>query len=378
MIYLDNSATTKVKQEVVDAMLPYFTNKWYNPSSLYVHATKVKKDIEKARKTVGNFINANDSEIYFCSCGSEADNWAVKGIAKTMAKKGRRHLITTAIEHYAILNSMKSLEEEGFEITYLQVDKCGLIYPEQVETAIRPDTALVSIMYANNEIGSIEPISKIGEVCRKHNVPFHTDAVQAISNVKIDVVKQNIDLLSMSGHKFGTPKGVGALYIRNGIDIANLIDGGSQMDGRRAGTENVPYIIGMAKAIELCEIDMKKNEELCEKRNYFIEKLVKEFGCTINGSLENRLACNINVTFPQNITGESLLYLLDMNEIYCSTGSACNSKSIEPSHVLKAIGLSDEDAMRTVRFTLPEDITYVEIDKVIDEIDKAIKLIEIN
>lgn len=377
MIYLDNSATTKVKQEVIDVMLPYFTDKWHNPSSLYSSAVKVKKDIEEARKTVGTFINANANEIYFCSCGSEADNWAVKGIAKTMAKKGKRHLITTVIEHHAILNSMKALEEEGFEVTYLFVDKFGLVNSKQIESAIRPDTALVSIMYANNEIGSIEPISEIAEVCHKYNVLFHTDAVQAVNSIKIDVREQNIDLLSMSGHKFGAPKGIGVLYIRNGIDIANLIDGGSQMDGRRSGTENVPYIVGMAKAIELCEIDMGKNVELCEKRDYFIEKLVKEFGCTINGSLKNRLACNINATFPKNITGENLLYLLDMCGIYCSTGSACNSKSITPSHVLTAIGLGDEQAMKTVRFTLPDNITYEEIDKVIEEIDKCLKLIEI-
>ncbi len=376
MIYLDNAATTKVKQEVIDAMLPYFTNKWYNPSSLYSPATKIKRDIENARKIVGNFINANSDEIYFCSCGSEADNWSVKGVAKAMAKKGKRHLITTTIEHHAILNSMKALEEDGFEITYLPVDKYGLISPKQVEDAIRPDTALVSVIHSNNEIGSIEPISEIGKVCRRHNVLFHTDAVQAVSNIKINVKEQNIDLLSMSGHKFGAPKGIAVLYIRDGIEIANLIDGGSQMDGKRAGTENVPYIIGMAKAIELCYISTQKNKEMCEKRNYFIDKLVEKFGCIINGSLENRLSNNISATFKQNITGENLLYLLDMNGIYCSTGSACNSRAIEPSHVLKAIGLSDSDAMKTIRFTLPDDITYQEIDKVISEIDKCIKLIE--
>lgn len=376
MIYLDNSATTKVRLEVINAMLPYFVDKWYNPSSIYSQATKVKKEIEEARKIVGNFINANTNEIYFCSCGSEADNWAVKGIAKIMAKKGKRHLITTVIEHHAIFNSMKALEEEGFEITYLPVDKYGLISVKQVEDAIRSDTALVSVMYSNNEIGSIEPIEDIGRVCREKGVLFHTDAVQAVNNIKIDVDKQNIDLLSMSGHKFGAPKGIAALYIRNGIEIANLIDGGSQMDGKRAGTENVPYIIGMAKAIELCDISTQKNKEMCEKRNYFIDKLVEKFGCIINGSLENRLSNNISATFKQNITGENLLYLLDMSGIYCSTGSACNSRAIEPSHVLKAIGLSDSDAIKTIRFTLPDDITYQEIDKVISEIDKCIKLIE--
>jgi cysteine desulfurase len=378
MIYLDNAATTKVKQEVIDAMLPYFANTWYNPSSLYSPAIKIKRDIENARKTIGNFIGANANEIYFCSCGSEADNWCVKGIAKVMAKKGKRHLITTVIEHHAILNSMKSLEKEGFEITYLSVDRYGLINPKQVENAIRQDTALVSVMYSNNEIGSIEPILEIGKICHKHNVLFHTDAVQAVSNIKIDVDKQNIDLLSMSGHKFGAPKGIAALYIRDGVEIANLIDGGSQMDGKRAGTENVPYIIGMAKAVELCEISAKRNRELCKKRDYFIGKLVKDFGCTINGSLENRLASNISATFNQNITAESLLYILDMSEIYCSTGSACNSHEIKQSHVLTAIGLTDEQAMRTVRFTLPDDITYDEMNTVIDEIGKAIKIIEVN
>lgn len=376
MIYLDNSATTKVKPEVVESMMPYFTEQWYNPSSLYSPATKIKQDIEKARKIVGDFIGANGNEIYFCSCGSEADNWAVKGVAKSLAKKGKRHLITITIEHHAILNSMRALEKEGLEVTYLPVDKYGLVSPKQVKDAIRPDTALVSIMYANNEIGSIEPIEEIGRVCREKGVLFHTDAVQAVGNINIDVKKQNIDLLSMSGHKFGAPKGIAVLYVRNEVSISNLVDGGSQMDGRRSGTENVPYIIGMARAVELCEIDTQKNRELCEKRDYFINKLVEKFGCVVNGSLEHRLPNNINVTFPQNITGESLLYVLDMSEIYCSTGSACNSKAIEPSHVLKAIGLSDEDAMKTVRFSLPDDITYEQINHVIDEIEKSLRILE--
>ena len=376
MIYLDSSATTKVKPEILEAMIPYFTDKWYNPSSLYSPSVEVKNDIESARETVGNFIGAGGNEIYFCSCGSEADNWAIKGVAKIMAKKGKRHLITTTIEHHAVLNSMKALDKDGFEITYLPVDKYGLITLKQVQDVIRPDTALVSIMYANNEIGSIEPISEIGELCHKNNVLFHTDAVQAVSNIKINVEKQNIDLLSMSAHKFGTPKGIGALYIKNGIEVANLIDGGSQMDGRRAGTENVPYIIGMAKAVELCDINAQKTKELCDKRDYFIKRLVEEFGCTVNGSLEYRLVNNVNVTFPQNITGESLLYTLDMSDIFISVGSACNSHSFQPSHVLEAIGLSDEEAMRSVRFSLSDDITYEDIDYVIQEIGKAIMLIE--
>lgn len=375
-IYLDAAATTKPDPKVIEAMIPYFTDKWYNPSSLYSPSVEVKNDIESARETVGNFIGAGGNEIYFCSCGSEANNWAIKGVAKIMAKKGKRHLITTTIEHHAVLNSMKALEKDGFEITYLPVDKYGLITLKQVQDVIRPDTALVSIMYANNEIGSIEPISEIGELCHKNNVLFHTDAVQAVSNIKIDVKKQNIDLLSMSAHKFGAPKGIGALYIKNGIEVANLIDGGSQMDGRRAGTENVPYIIGMAKAVELCDINAQKTKELCDKRDYFIKRLVEEFGCTVNGSLEHRLPNNINVTFPQNITGESLLYTLDMSGIFISVGSACNSHSFQPSHVLEAIGLSDEEAMRSVRFSLPDDITYEDIDYVIQEIGKAIMLIE--
>ncbi len=377
MIYLDNSATTKVKAEVVESMMPYFTEQWYNPSSLYSPAAKTKESIERARKIVGNFIGANGNEVYFCSCGSEADNWAIKGIARAMAKKGKRHLITTTIEHHAVLHSMKALEDDGFEVTYLPVDKHGLITPKQVEDAIRSDTALVSIMYANNEVGSIEPISEIGEICHRKGVLFHTDAVQAVSNIKIEVIKQNIDLLSMSGHKFGAPKGIAALYIRDGVDIANLIDGGLQMDGLRSGTENVPYIIGMAKAIELCEISDKRTKELCDKRDYFIDKLVKNFGCTVNGSLDSRLPNNINVTFPQNITGESLLYLLDMSNIFVSTGSACDSKSISPSHVLKAIGLTDSEAMRTIRMTISDNTTYEDIDFVVREIGKAIKIIEI-
>lgn len=374
-IYLDEAATTKPKKQVVDIINFYLINMWHNPSSLYNSATKIKDDIERARKIIGNFIGARGNEIYFCSCGSEADNWAVKGAAKTMAKNGKRHLITTTIEHHAIINSMKVLEEDGFEITYLPVDKYGLVSPEQIERAIRSDTALVSIMYSNNEIGTIEPISKIGEICHKNNVLFHTDAVQAVSSIFIDVKKQNIDLLSMSGHKFGAPKGIAALYIRDGVNISNLIDGGSQMNGHRAGTENVPYIIGMAKAIELCKGNIQSKKELCEKRDYFISLLETKFGCKLNGHKEYRLQNNINVTFPPNVTGEALLYMLDMSDIQVSTGSACNSKSIEPSHVLKAIGLTDDEAMRTVRFTLPDDITYEDIDKVINEIDKAIKII---
>lgn len=375
MIYLDSAATTKPKKEVIDVMMPYLTDMWYNPSSLYSPAAKVNEEIKKARQIIGDFINADGNEIFFTSCGSESDNWAVKGIAKAMAKKGKKHLITTTIEHHAILNSMKSLEEEGFEVTYLQVDKNGLINPKQVEDAIKQNTALVSIMYANNEIGTIQPILEIGQICREKGVYFHTDAVQAVGNIKIDVEKQNIDLLSMSGHKINAPKGIAILYIKNGVEIDNLIDGGHQMDGRRAGTENVPYIIAMAKAIEI--YDLNRHREISKIRDYFILQLKENFNCIINGSLNNRLCNNISVCFDgHNITAESLLYMLDLSNIYISTKSACNSNEIEISHTLKSIGLTYEQSLKTIRISLSESISVKDVDFVINEIKNAIKILE--
>lgn len=379
MIYLDNAATTKVKQEVVEAMMPYLTEQYYNPSSLYNPAVKIKEDIERARKIVGNFIKANGDEIYFTSSGSECNCWAISGFCHYWnALNVRPIIITSTIEHKSILECVKNMIANVY---YVDVDESGLIKLDTLSELLN-DVSLLglpllcSFQLANNEIGTIQNIKKISNMIGHFGGLLHVDAVQAFGQIPIDVDEMGIDMLSVSGHKIGCPKGAGFLYIRKGTTISPMIYG-SQMDGKRGGTENVPYIMGMAKAIELCEINPQKNIELCEKQLYFMRRLVEEFDCTINGSVNSRLPNNINVTFPQNITGESLLYMLDMSNIVVSTGSACNSKSIEPSHVLKAIGLSGDEAMRTIRISISNDITYEEIDYVISEIGKAIKLIEI-
>lgn len=379
MIYLDNAATTKVKQEVVEAMMPYLTEQYYNPSSLYNPAVKIKEDIERARKIVGNFIKANGDEIYFTSSGSESNCWAISGFCHYWNTLNVRPvIITSTIEHKSILECVKNMIADVY---YVDVDESGLIKLDTLSELLN-DVSLLglpllcSFQLANNEIGTIQNIRKISNMIGHFGGLLHVDGVQAFSQIPIDVDEMGIDMLSVSGHKIGCPKGAGFLYIRKGATISPMIYG-SQMDGKRGGTENVPYIMGMAKAIELCEINPQKNIELCEKQLYFMRRLVEEFDCTINGSVNSRLPNNINVTFPQNITGESLLYMLDMSNIVVSTGSACNSKSIEPSHVLKAIGLSGDEAMRTIRISISNDITYEEIDYVISEIGKAIKLIEI-
>lgn len=379
MIYLDNAATTKVKQEVVEAMMPYLTEQYYNPSSLYNPAVKIKEDIERARKIVGNFIKANGDEIYFTSSGSESNCWAISGFCHYWNTLNVRPvIITSTIEHKSILECVKNMIADVY---YVDVDESGLIKLDTLSELLN-DVSLLglpllcSFQLANNEIGTIQNIRKISNMIGHFGGLLHVDGVQAFSQIPIDVDEMGIDMLSVSGHKIGCPKGAGFLYIRKGATISPMIYG-SQMDGKRGGTENVPYIMGMAKAIELCEINPQKNIELCEKQLYFMRRLIKEFDCTINGSINSRLPNNINITFPQNITGESLLYMLDMSNVMVSTGSACNSKSIEPSHVLKAIGLSGDEAMRTVRISISNDITYEEIDYVISEIGKVIKLIEI-
>lgn len=377
-IYLDNAATTKTKSEIVEAMMPYFTERYYNPSSLYSPATKIKEDIEGARKIVSNFIGANGDEIYFTSSGSESNCWAISGFCHYWnTLKVRPIIITSTIEHKSILECVKNMIADVY---YVDVDKSGLIKLDTLsellnDVSLWGSPLLCSFQLANNEIGSIQNIKKISNILEHCGGILHVDGVQAFSQIPIDVNELGIDMLSASGHKIGCPKGIGFLYIRKGATISPMIYG-SQMGGMRGGTENVPYIMGMAKAVELCEITPQKNIELCEKQLYFMRRLVEDFDCKINGSVNNRLPNNINVTFPQNITGESLLYMLDMSNIMVSTGSACNSKSIEPSHVLKAIGLTDEDALRTIRITISNDITYEDIDFVINEIKKTIKLIE--
>ena len=360
IIYADNAATTPVHPLVLQEMLPFFTESYGNASTVYSVGRNNKAAVEKARSQVAKAIGAQSNEIYFTAGGSESDNWAVKGIAKRMAEKGKKHLITTVIEHHAILHTMEALEKEGFEVTYLPVDKYGLVTPNQVEEAIRPDTALVSIMFANNEIGTIEPIAEIGEICKKHGVIFHTDAVQAVGSVEIDVIKQNIDLLSMSGHKFGAPKGIGALYIKRGVNPINLIDGGTQERNRRAGTENVPGIVGIGKAIELATADISAKARKLEKmRNIIIEKVLTIPKSRLNGHPEKRLPGNANFCF-EGIEGEGMLLKLDYMGICAASGSACTSASLDASHVLLAIGVPIEIAHGSLRISLSENNTEEE------------------
>lgn len=375
-IYLDNAATTKPKQEVISAMMPYFIDKWHNPSSLYADAVKVNKDIEKAKETVGDFINADANEIYFTSSGSESNCWAIKGFVDYSISKGRKPcVITSTIEHKSIMECVDNLN--NVEVHYIGVDKYGFINLTNLrnmmlQARVTCDDILVSIQFANNEIGTIQRIKEIAHEVHHFDGVFHTDAVQVVGNITIDVEELCIDMMTVSGHKLGCPKGIGFLYKRNGVNIKPLIYG-TQMNGLRGGTENVPYIIGMAKAIEMYK--MTDMEELCAKRDFFINCLKAELGCDINGHNEYRLPNNINVTFPQNITAEALLYSLDFSNIQVSVGSACNSHSIEASHVLKAIGLSDEEAMRTIRITINNDIDYLDIDYVVKEIVKSVKII---
>jgi len=373
MIYLDNAATTRVKSEIMEAMIPYFGLKFANPSSVYRISREVNKEVEEARAFIASTIGASVSEIYFTSGGSEADNWAIKGIALSRKDKGK-HIITSKIEHHAVLETMKSLENLGYEVTYLNVDEYGIINLDELENAIREDTILVSIMVANNEIGSIEPYKEIGEICKKHNVLFHTDAVQAYGNIDINVDECNIDLLSTSAHKLHGPKGIGFLYVRKGVIIKPLINGGSQERGKRAGTTNSALIIGFAKAIELKFKDMDKNNQyVLSLRNHLIERVTREIPYVkVNGSLEHRLPGNANFSF-RFIEGEGMLLRLDSLDIYASSGSACTSGSLEPSHVLLAIGLPHEIAHGSLRISLNEENTMEEIDYVVDSLKDIIK-----
>lgn len=373
MIYLDNAATTRMKKEVLDEMIPYFIDKFENPSSIYSPSREINKSIEEARKVIADSINADSKEIYFTSGGSESDNWAIKGIALLRKDKGK-HIITSKIEHHAVLETCKYLEKEGFEITYLDVNEDGLISLEELENSIREDTILVSIMSANNEIGTIEPIKEIGEICKKHNVLFHTDAVQAYGNIKIDVNEMNIDLLSTSAHKLHGPKGIGFLYVSKGIMLNPLIHGGSQERGKRAGTTNAPLIIGFKKAVELKFKDMDKNNKyVIELRDYLIKRIENEIPyCKLNGSRDKRLPGNINFSFIF-IEGEGMLLKLDALGICASSGSACTSGSLDPSHVLLAIGLPHATAHGSLRISINEENTKEEIDYLVDNLKKIIK-----
>ena len=368
IIYMDNAATTPVKPEVLDAMLPYFTEKFGNPSSIYSISSQNKKDITTARETIAKAINTDTANIYFTAGGSESDNWALKATAEAYSNKGR-HIITSKIEHHAILHTCDYLEKRGYNITYIDVDENGIVDLKQLEEAIRPDTILISIMFANNEIGTIEPIAEIGKIAKEHGVLFHTDAVQAFTQVPIDVEEMNIDMLSVSGHKINGPKGIGFLYIRKGVKIRSFVHGGAQERSRRAGTENVPGIIGLAKATEIAVGNMKeRTAKEIEVRNHIIERVMNEIPYTrLNGDRERRLPNNINFSF-QFIEGESMLIMLDSFGICASSGSACTSGALDPSHVLLAIGLPHEIAHGSLRLTISEDTTMEDADFVVDKL----------
>lgn len=373
MIYLDNAATTKTAPEVVDAMLPYFSEYYGNASTIYSLGAESKKAMDHARQTIADSLGAKPEEIYFTAGGSESDNWALKATAEAYASKGK-HIITTKIEHHAILHTCEYLEKRGFEITYLNVDRDGLISLDELKAAIRPDTILISVMFANNEIGTIEPIAEIGEIAKEHGVLFHTDAVQAYAQVPINVDEMHIDMLSASGHKLNGPKGIGFLYIRKGAKIRSFVHGGAQERSRRAGTENIPGIVGLGAAVERAMriMDTKTRKEI-ELRDYLIGRLENEIPhCWLNGHRTKRLPNNINFSFLF-IEGESMLIMLDMKGICASSGSACTSGSLDPSHVLLAIGLKHEEAHGSLRLTLSEESTKEEMDIVAEEVKKIVQ-----
>ncbi len=372
-IYLDNAATTKTAPEVVEAMLPYFTEYYGNPSSVYEFAGKSKAAITKSREIIAKALGAADNEIYFTAGGSESDNWALKATAEAYEKKGK-HIITTKIEHHAILHTAEYLEKRGFEITYVGVDENGTVKLDELKKAIRPDTILISVMFANNEIGTIQPIKEIGQIAHEKGILFHTDAVQAFGQIPINVDECHIDMLSASGHKLNGPKGIGFLYIRKGVKIRSFVHGGAQERKRRAGTENVPGIVGIGKAVERAMATMEeRTRHETEVRDYLIDKILKEIPYTrLNGHRTNRLPNNINFSF-QFIEGESLLIMLDMDGICGSSGSACTSGSLDPSHVLLAIGLPHEIAHGSLRLTLSEEITKEDMDYVAESIKKIVE-----
>ena len=371
-IYADNAATTAVSDAVLEEMLPYFKEHYGNPSSIYALGRENERAIIDARARVAKCLGAQPNEIFFTAGGSESDNWAIKGTADRLAAKGKRHIITSVFEHHAVLHTCEFLEKHGFEITYLPVSPEGLIDPADVEKAIREDTALVTIMYANNEIGTVQPIAEIGAICKAHGVLFHTDAVQAIGHVDIDVKAQNIDMLSLSGHKFHAPKGIGALYVRRGIQLPNLIHGGGQESGKRAGTENVPGIIGLARAIELATENISaKNDRIRPLRDKLIDGILQIDQTRLNGSREQRLATNINISIV-GIEGESLLLMLDHYGIQASSGSACTSGSLDPSHVLLSLGLVHEVAHGSLRLSLGEDFTEEDADYILESMPKIV------
>ncbi|MDE6014734.1 MAG: cysteine desulfurase NifS [Acetatifactor sp.] len=375
MIYLDNAATTRMAPEVLDAMLPFFADNYGNPSTIYGLGAKARRAVAEAREHVSALMGAKPEEIYFTSGGTEADNWAIKAVAEAYTDKGK-HIITTKIEHHAVLHTCKWLERQGFEVTYLDVDKDGLVHVEDVREALRPDTILISVMFANNEIGTIEPIAEIGALAHEHNILFHTDAVQAFGQIPVDVKAMNVDLLSASAHKVNGPKGVGCLYIRSDVKIRSFLHGGAQERSRRAGTENVPGIVGFGEAARrAARILPEKQKREQSLRDYLIDRLESEVPwCRLNGHRSRRLPGNVNFSFSF-VEGESLLIRLDMEGICVSSGSACTSGSLDPSHVLLAIGLKHEEAHGSLRFTLSEENTKEELDTVVEAVKKTVDLL---
>ena len=372
-VYADNAATTSVSKTALDAMMPYLTEQYGNPSSLYAFGQKAKEGLEAARKTVAECINAEPREIYFTSGGSEADNQAIVSAAKAGARKGKRHLISTAFEHHAVLHTLKKLEKEGFEVTLLDVHEDGVVRLEDLEAAVREDTALVTIMFANNEIGTIQPVKAIGALCREKGIPFHTDAVQAAGHLPIDVKDMNIDMLSMSGHKFHAPKGVGVLYAKRNMPLFNIIEGGAQERGKRAGTENMAGIVALAAALkESCDNMEANNARIIPMRDKLFAELGKIPHSKINGSLEHHVPGTVNMCF-EGIEGESLLLMLDMKGICASSGSACTSGSLDPSHVLLSIGLPHEVAHGSLRLSIGEYNTMEEIDHIIATVPQVVE-----
>ncbi|HEY4543651.1 MAG TPA: cysteine desulfurase NifS [Tissierellaceae bacterium] len=368
LIYMDNAATTAMTKEVVEAMLPFMTEKYGNPSSVYSLGSEARVAVEEARESIANHLGAESKEIFFTGCGTESDNWAIKGTAYKLKDKGN-HIITSKIEHHAVLHTCQYLEKQGFEVTYLDVDEDGVVDLEQLKNSIKEETILITIMYANNEIGTIQPIKEIGEIAKEKNILFHTDAVQAVGHLNIDVKEENIDMLSLSAHKLHGPKGVGVLYIKKGVRIDNLLEGGAQERRKRAGTENVAGIVGLAKAMDMAYDNLEeKNEKLISLRNKLINEIETRIDhVKLNGHRTKRLPGNVNISF-EFIEGESLLLSLDMMGIAASSGSACTSGALDPSHVLMAIGLTHEIAHGSLRLSRSEFNTEEETDYVVEQL----------
>ncbi len=373
IVYADNAATTAVSTQVLEAMLPYYKEVYGNPSSLYAAGQKAKAALDQARADAAACLGADPDEIYFTSCGTESDNWAIKGAAHAMKKKGKTHIVTSAFEHHAVLHTCQALEKEGFSVTYLPVHENGIVRVEELEAALTEDTGLVTIMYANNEIGTLQPIPQIGKLCREKGIWFHTDAVQAVGHVPIDVKEQNIDMLSLSGHKLHAPKGVGALYIRRGVRIPNLLDGGAQERGKRGGTENVAQIVGLAAAMKAaCATIQERREKLAAMQDKLIDAILQIDRCRLNGDRKQRLPGNASFCF-QGVEGESLLLMLDLKGISASSGSACTSGSLDPSHVLLSIGLPHEVAHGSLRLSFGDYNTMEDIDYIIETLPPIIE-----